>query len=147
MTDLLPTINAGLNTVATVLLIAGWVAIRRRNVETHKRLMISAFAVSVMFLACYVTYHVLRQIETGVGHTPFQHTGLVRVVYFSILIPHLILAMVNLPMILLTLYRAFRGQFEKHRRIARWTLPIWIYVSVTGVLVYMMLYHWFPPPP
>lgn len=143
--DVLPSINASLNGIAAILLALGYVAIRRKNVERHKRFMISAVVVSVLFLICYLTYHTLKQRATGMGHTPFQGTGLIRPIYFTLLISHVILATVNLPMILITLYRAFKGQFEQHRRIARWTLPIWMYVSVTGVIVYLMLYHFFNP--
>jgi uncharacterized membrane protein YozB (DUF420 family) len=145
--DVLPSINATLNGLATILLALGYKAIRRKDVELHKRCMISAVAVSVLFLACYLTYHFLKHQATGQGHTPFGGTGIIRPIYFALLISHVILAAVNLPMILITLYRAYKGQFEKHRRIARWAWPIWMYVSVTGVIVYFMLYHLFSPGP
>ncbi len=134
----LPTVNAGLNSLAGVLLTAGYVAIRSGRVSVHRACMIAAFMTSVVFLASYLTYH-LR-----VGFTPFQGQGLLRWVYFAILIPHLILAVTVVPLALYTLYRALRREFARHRRIARWTLPIWLYVSATGVLVYLMLYVWFP---
>lgn len=145
MLDVLPSINATLNGTAAVLLTLGYIAIRRKNVAVHMRLMISAVVVSALFLICYLVYHYLKHQATGKGHTPFQGTGIIRPIYFTLLISHVILAAVNLPMILITLYRAAKGQFDKHRRIARWTWPIWMYVSVTGVIVYLMLYHWFKP--
>ena len=134
----LPTVNASLNGLAGVLLTAGYIAIRSGRVSVHRACMIAAFVTSVVFLASYLTYH------ARVGMTPFQGQGLVRWVYFAILIPHVILAVAVLPLALYTLYRAVRREFARHRRIARWTLPIWLYVSVTGVLVYLMLYVWFP---
>ncbi len=137
LTDL-PTVNASLNSVATVLLVCGFIAIRRRRKALHRALMLGAFATSALFLASYLTYHFQVPV------TPFRGEGVVRVVYYAILLPHIVLAAVMLPLALLALYRALRGQFERHRRIARWTLPIWLYVSVTGVLVYLMLYVWFP---
>lgn len=136
--SVLPTVNAGLNGLAGVLLTAGYVAIRSGRVSVHRACMIAAFVTSVVFPASYLTYH------ARVGITPFQGQGLLRWVYFAILIPHLILAVTVVPLALYTLYRALRRDFTRHRRIARWTLPIWLYVSVTGVLVYLMLYVWFP---
>ncbi len=136
--SVLPTVNAGLNGLAGVLLTAGYAAIRRGRVNVHRACMIAAFVTSVLFLASYLTYHV------EVGITPFQGQGLLRWLYFAILIPHVILAAAVAPLALYTLYRALRREFARHRRIARWTLPIWLYVSVTGVLVDMMLYVWFP---
>ena len=104
----------------------------------HRACMVGACGVSALFLASYLTYHFQVPV------TPFKGQGAVRLIYFLLLVPHIILAAVQVPLVLLTLYRAIRGQFDRHRRIARWTLPIWLYVSVTGVLVYMMLYVWFP---
>jgi uncharacterized membrane protein YozB (DUF420 family) len=138
---LLPTVNATLNASAALLLIAGYRAIRRRDVETHRRFMLGAFAVSMAFLASYVFYHVTRQMHEGVGHTRFSGPAGLRPFYFALLISHLVLAMANLPMVIVTLVTALRGRYARHRRIARWTWPIWVYVSVTGVLVYVMLYH------
>lgn len=137
----LPAVNASLNGLAAVLLVTGWVFIRQKKVEAHKRCMIAAFITSALFLACYVTYHYYRVSTTGEGSTKFPGTGVWRTVYFSILIPHIILAVVMLPMILRVFYLAFRGDFVRHRWLARITLPIWVYVSVTGVLVYVMLYR------
>jgi uncharacterized membrane protein YozB (DUF420 family) len=131
----LPALNATLNGLATVLLLAGFVSIRRRRIAEHRTFMLAAFATSVLFLASYLVYHFHQPT------TPFEGQGAVRVVYFTILISHIVLAMAVPPLALLTLYRALRGRFERHRRVARWTLPIWLYVSVTGVAVYVMLYR------
>lgn len=137
--DDLPALNAILNGTCTVLLLIGYALIRQRNVAAHRAVMISAFIVSSLFLASYVTYHAMR------GSTRFTATGPVRYVYFTILISHVLLAAATLPLVLITLYRGLKSRFDKHRRIARWTFPIWLYVSVTGVIVYFMLYQWFPP--
>ena len=132
----LPTLNASLNATATVLLVVGFVFIRRKNIKAHKTCMISAAIVSLLFLISYVTYHNLH------GFTRYAGQGAIRVVYFSILIPHTILAMIAVtPLALITLWLALRGRFEKHRKVARWTLPIWLFVSVTGVIIYFMLYQ------
>lgn len=133
--DQLPALNAALNATSALLLVAGWVSIRRRAVAVHKALMLSAFAVSTVFLASYLVYHFYR------GSTPFQGHGLIRGVYFAVLISHIILAAVNLPMVVVTLTRALRQRFDAHRRLARITFPVWLYVSVTGVVVYFMLYR------
>ena len=131
----LPTLNALLNSTSAVLLVTGYFFIRRKRVAAHKACMVSAFVVSALFLASYVYYHVHH------GSTPFPGRGWVRGVYFAILIPHVILAASILPLALVTLYRAWKGDFERHRRLARWTLPLWLFVSVTGVVVYWMLYR------
>lgn len=131
----LPTLNACLNTIAAILLIRGWLLIRRREIEAHKKTMIAAFSVSALFLVSYLIYHY------NVGSVKFQGTGAIRVIYFAILLTHTILAMVAAPMVLITLYRGWKGRFDRHRAIARYTLPIWLYVSMTGVVVYLMLYH------
>lgn len=133
--DQLPALNAALNATAAVLLVAGYVAIRRQAVTVHKALMLAAFFVSMAFLTSYLFYHYHH------GSTPFKGRGLLRIFYFTILITHVVLAVVNLPLVLVTLSRALRGRFEAHRRIARITLPVWLYVSVTGVVVYLMLYR------
>jgi uncharacterized membrane protein YozB (DUF420 family) len=140
VTDL-PAVNATLNGLSAVLLTVGWIAIRNRNIRLHKTCMISAFVTSALFLACYLTYHTLRIQATGESSTKFPGTGIWRTIYFSILIPHILLAIAMLPMILRVFYLAFREDFARHKRLARWTLPIWLYVSVTGVLVYVMLYQ------
>lgn len=134
VTDL-PTLNAFLNGLAGTLLVAGLIQIKRRRIETHRRLMVSAFVVSGLFLVSYLIYHF------EVGSVPYQGTGFWRVVYFSILIPHVILAAFVLPLALVTLRRGWVRNDDAHRRIAKITLPIWLFVSVTGVLVYLMLYQ------
>jgi uncharacterized membrane protein YozB (DUF420 family) len=131
----LPAVNATLNSISTVLLVTGFVFIRRKNVPAHKACMLSAFACSVLFLATYLAHKFL------VGPTRFEGQGAIRTVYLAILLTHTILAAAVPFLAVTTLYRAFKGQFEKHRRIARITFPIWIYVSITGVIVYWMLYR------
>ena len=131
----LPTVNATLNAISTVLLTVGFLMIRRRKIVAHRNCMIAAFVVSGLFLTSYLIYHY------HAGSTPFGRDGWIRSVYFAVLIPHIILAATILPLALITLYLALRQRFTQHRRIARWTLPIWLYVSVTGIIVYWMLYH------
>ena len=131
----LPALNATLNAIAAVLLVIGYVLIRRGRRETHRRVMLAAFATSALFLVSYVIYH------ANAGSRPFTGQGPIRLVYFAILITHVILAAAILPMALITLNHALRSRFDRHLHIARWTLPIWLYVSVTGVLVYLMLYE------
>ena len=131
----LPTVNATLNTISAVFLTIGFLMIRRRKIVAHRNCMIAAFVVSGLFLTSYLIYHY------HAGSTPFEGSGWIRSVYFAVLIPHIILAATILPLALITLYFALRKRFTKHRRIARWTLPIWLYVSVTGIIVYWMLYH------
>jgi len=131
----LPTLNASLNAIAGVFLVAGFVLIRQRRIEAHRRAMLAAFATSALFLVSYVIYH------ANAGSRPYHGTGALRVIYFSILIPHVILAAAVLPLAILTLRRGLVRDDARHRRIARITLPIWLFVSVTGVLVYLMLYR------
>ena len=131
----LPTLNASLNATSAVLLVLGYRFIRRRAISAHRACMLAAFAVSIVFLVSYVVYH------AQVGSVHFPGTGFVRGVYFTILITHTILAALVPPLAVVTLYRALRGNFERHRRAARWTFPVWLYVSVTGVVVYVMLYQ------
>lgn len=131
----LPTVNAVLNAVSALFLISGYIMIRRKKVSIHRALMVAALIASVLFLSSYLYYHY------HAGSKRFPGTGWARPVYFSILISHTILAGIVPPMALITVYRALKGQFERHRRIARWTLPIWLYVSITGVIVYWMLYR------
>ena len=131
----LPTLNASLNALASVFLVAGYVMIRRRRIDAHRRCMLSALGTSALFLISYVIYH------ANAGSVPFRGTGTIRVVYFAVLIPHIILAAAILPLALVTTARGLRGDYTRHVRIARWTLPMWLYVSVTGVIVYLMLYH------
>jgi len=131
----LPAVNATLNGTAAVLLTTGYVLIRKRAIETHKKVMVAAFCVSIAFLICYLVYH------AQVGSVHYPKTGLIRVVYYTILITHTSLAVTVPVLAVITLRRAWRSDFKRHRAIARWTLPIWLYVSVTGVIVYLMLYQ------
>ncbi len=136
---ILPHVNASLNATSALLLTAGYFFIRRKRVTAHKTCMISALVVSLLFLISYLTYHY------QVGSVRFTGKGWIRPVYFSILISHTVLAAAIVPLVLITLRRALKGRFDKHVRIARWTLPVWLYVSITGVLVYWMLYHLYRP--
>mgnify|MGYP000313952273 CR=1 FL=1 len=129
----LPGVNAALNSLATVFLAAGWVAIKRRAVRVHKRLMVAAFAASALFLVSYLTYHYVH------GDTKYQGEGTLRIVYFTILISHVLLSMAVVPMALSAFYFAWKRQFVRHRKLTRIALPIWLYVSVTGVVIYFML--------
>jgi putative membrane protein len=133
----LPLVNACLNTATAFLLLAGWIQIKRGHKEAHKKIMVTAFCVSSVFLASYLIH------KFTVGPKLFPMQGWVRTLYFFILIPHTILAVLNLPFILLAVWFAATGQFEKHKKLTPWVWPIWMYVSVTGVLVYLMLYRWF----
>ena len=138
MTSYLPTVDAILNATSALLLVSGYVFIRRKNVQAHRASMLAAFATSTLFLICYLTYHYVH------GTTRFTGQGMVRGAYFALLGSHTLLAGVVVPLVLVTLYRAWKGAFVRHRRIARWTLPIWFYVSITGVAVYWVLYHLYP---
>jgi uncharacterized membrane protein YozB (DUF420 family) len=131
----LPAVNASLNALSGVLLAIGYLLIRARRIEQHRRVMIAAFATSSLFLAFYLIYH------AQVGSVSFTRQGVVRPIYFAILITHVVLAAAVLPLALVTLSRGLQARYPKHRAIARWTLPIWMYVSVTGVLVYVLLYQ------
>lgn len=133
----LPAVNASLNATSVVLLVSGYACIRQKRVTAHAICMASAFVVSTLFLISYLTYHA----HVGSKHFPGQ--GWVRPVYLTILSTHTVLAAVIVPLALMTLSRAARKQFDRHKRIARWTFPIWLYVSVTGVIIYFMLYHWY----
>jgi uncharacterized membrane protein YozB (DUF420 family) len=135
MISLLPSVNATLNALSAVLLVWGYLLIRRRQIDKHRRVMQTAFATSCLFLVCYIVYHL------QVGSVHFSKTGVIRTIYFSILGTHTVLAATVPVLAIITLRRALAARFDKHRRIARWTLPIWLYVSVTGVVVYVMLYH------
>ena len=139
----LPAVNASLNATSAVLLSFGFYFIRRKQVTAHRACMISAFVVSTVFLCCYVTYHV-HLYHLHHGPTKFMGQGLIWWIYIVILTSHSILAIMIVPMVLVTLYRALRSQFEKHKAIARWTWPLWFYVSITGVVVYWMLYQLYP---
>jgi len=131
----LPALNASLNGVATVFLAAGYVLIRRRRIAAHRVSMMAAVAASALFLISYVIYH------ANAGSKPFTGTGPIRAIYFVILLTHIVLAAAIVPMVLVTLSRALQKRFDRHAAIARWTLPIWLYVSVTGVVIYLMLYR------
>jgi putative membrane protein len=132
-------LNSILNAIAAVLLTAGFIFIRKRQVRAHRACMLSAVVVSTAFFISYITYHY------HVGDVRFQGHGIVRPIYFTILITHVILAAAIVPLVLITLWRAHSGNFSRHRRIARWTWPIWMYVSITGVVVYVMCYRMYPP--
>ena len=134
----LPTVNAVLNGTAAILLVWGYALIRRRKIAGHRRVMLSAFAVSIVFLTCYLIYHF------QVGSVKFPRPGWVRNVYWTILFTHTVLAVTVPFLAVITLSRALRERFAQHKKIARWTFPIWLYVSVTGVIVYLMLYHIYP---
>ena len=131
----LPAVNASLNALSAILLLLGYVLIRQRRIETHRKVMIAAFVTSSIFLICYVVYH------AQVGSVRFTRQGFVRPLYFVILVTHVTLAAAVVPLALITLSRGLSGRYARHRAIARWTFPIWLYVSVTGVLVYVLLYQ------
>ena len=131
----LPTLNAMLNSISGLFLVTGYVMIRQRRISAHRACMLGALTTSTVFLVSYLIYH------ANVGSVPFTGQGAIRVVYFTILITHVILAALILPLAIVTLVRALRERFDRHVRIARWTLPLWLYVSVTGVVVYLMLYR------
>ena len=139
----LPAVNATLNGIATVLITAGYIFMLRRRLDLHRKVMTAAMGVSAVFLVTYVTHKVLVH---GV-HTPFGGQGPIRTVYYAMLISHIILAMAIAYLVPRTFFFALRGSIERHRAWARWTFPIWYYVSVTGVLVYFFLYQWWPAPP
>jgi uncharacterized membrane protein YozB (DUF420 family) len=139
----LPSVNAALNASSALLLTLGYVAIRRRAVALHKTCMLSALAVSALFLACYLYYHFV--VRNG-RPTPFTGDGWIRPVYFALLLSHTALAIVVAPLALYTALQGLRGRLARHVKVARWTLPIWLYVSITGVMVYGMLYHLYPGP-
>lgn len=140
ITDLAP-VNAALNGTSAVLLVLAYVAIRGRRIELHKKLMLAAASTSAVFLACYLVYH------AHVGSVRFTGQGPVRTLYFAILITHTILAAAIVPLVLRTLYLGLRRRDAQHRRLARWSFPLWLYVSVTGVVIYVMLYRLYPPGP
>jgi len=136
--SLLPHLNALLNSTSAILLINGYRFIRLGRIKAHRNCQIAAVISSTAFLASYLTYHYFH------GTSRFLGQGIARPIYFSILISHTILAVVIVPLVMVTLVRAARGDFQRHRRIARWTLPLWLYVSITGVIVYLMLYQFYP---
>jgi uncharacterized membrane protein YozB (DUF420 family) len=134
----LPALNAILNSISAIFLATGYVFIRQKRISAHRICMVSAFVTSTLFLISYLSYHYHH------GATKFQGQGVARFVYFTILITHTVLATAIVPMVIITFARALRERFDRHRRIARWTLPLWLYVSVTGVIVYLMLYQLYP---
>lgn len=136
----LPAVNASLNALSTVFLTCGYIFIKQQKRDAHRNCMIAAFITSAIFLVCYVLHKILVR---GM-HTPFGGEGAIRTFYYAMLISHILLAMAIVPLVLITLSRALKQRWEFHKKIARWTWPIWMYVSVTGVLVYLMLYKWFP---
>ena len=133
-----PLVNAILNGVSATFLVCGFIAIKKKNAFLHKHLMISAFISSTLFFTSYLIYHFTQ------GHFKFQGDGIVRLVYFLLLIPHILLAIVMIPLIFRTFFLAFQGRFSEHRCLAKWTFPIWLYVSITGVLLYVYIYILFP---
>ncbi len=136
----LPALNATLNGISTLFIATGWILIRRGIWRGHMACMITALVSSSCFLVGYIIYH------ANVGEKSSGYTGMIAAVYFPILISHVLLAFVTLPLVVATVLPVFRRRWDRHRRIARWTMPIWLYVSVTGVFVYLMLYKWYPPP-
>ena len=132
----LPAVNATLNALSGVLLTVGYLLIRAGRIEQHRRCMLAAFVTSSLFLVCYIVYHAYA------GSRPFAGQGWVRPVYFVLLVSHIVLAAAIVPLALTTIYRGLSAQVDRHKRLARRTLPIWLYVSVTGVIVYLLLYHW-----
>ena len=131
----LPAVNATLNATSAVLLVTAWILIKRGRWIAHRNVMLAAVCTSVLFLVSYLTYH------AQVGSVRFTKQGPIRLVYFTILLTHTVLAAVIVPMVIVTLWRGLAAKYDRHRRIARWTLPLWLYVSVTGVIVYLMLYR------
>lgn len=140
----MPAVNASLNGLSALFLAAGLVFILKKNVAAHRRCMLSAFITSIVFLACYLTYHTYLAVVLHQGPTRFLEPKWFRPIYLVILLTHTILAVVIVPMVLVTLNRALRERFDQHKRIARWTWPLWMYVSVTGVVVYWLLYIRYP---
>ena len=138
--EFFPPLNASLNALSGVFLLIGYVLIRQKRIQLHKRFMLAACTSSVLFLICYVTYHTIR----GGVVTKFAGTGFWRTFYITMLTSHTILAVIILPLAILSVYNGLKMRVPQHRRVARWTFPLWMYVSVTGVLVYFFLYHWFP---
>jgi uncharacterized membrane protein YozB (DUF420 family) len=142
----LPVVNATLNGLSTVLLTLGWFHIKGGRRVAHRNCMVGAFVTSSLFLGCYVTYHYQMQKLHGRAHTSFTDPAWFRPIYLTLLATHLLGAFVILPLIFMTFHRAIKERFELHKRIARWTLPLWLYVSVTGVVIYLLLYQIFPQP-
>jgi len=140
----LPAVNGGLNALSTIFLSAGYCFIRSKNIAAHRKCMVAAFTTSTLFLACYLTYHIYIGMVLHRGPTKFADPAWFRPIYLGILLTHTVLAVVIVPMVFMTLSRAVKQRFELHRKIARWTWPLWMYVSVTGVIIYLLLYQIFP---
>lgn len=140
----LPAVNGSLNSLSAIFLTAGYVFIKRKNMNAHKNCMIAAFITSTLFLACYLTYHIYLAAVLHRGPTKFVDPAWFRPIYLTILFTHLVLAVTIVPMVFMTMSRGLRQRFDSHRKIARWTWPLWMYVSVTGVLIYFLLYQIFP---
>ena len=140
----LPAVNGSLNALSAVFLTAGYVFIRRKNIAAHRNCMIAAFVTSTLFLACYLTYHFYLGYVLHRGPTVFKDPAWFRPIYLALLLTHTLLAVIIVPLIFMTLSRAIKGKVELHRKIARWTWPLWMYVSVTGVIIYFLLYQIFP---
>ncbi len=139
-----PHINAGLNALSGLFLVTGFYFIMKRRIAEHRFCMLAASSVSALFLLCYLTHHALRTYYFGLGPTRFTGQGLIRPVYFTILTSHTILAVAIFPFVIMTLRRALKGNYESHKKLARLVFPIWLYVSVTGVIVYLLLYQFYP---
>lgn len=142
--QIFPHLNATLNGLSGVFLIFGFYFIRTKQISKHRAAMLTAFTLSGIFLACYLTHHAIRTYYFGLGPTKFTGEGIIRPIYFTILTTHTILATVITPFILIVLWRALKGKFEIHKKLARLVFPVWLYVSITGVIVYLMLYQLFP---
>jgi uncharacterized membrane protein YozB (DUF420 family) len=140
----LPVVNACLNALSTLFLTAGYLFIRRKRQDAHRNCMIAAFATSTLFLICYITYHSYIAYYLHRGPTRFLDPAWFRPIYLAILGTHTILAVVIVPMVIMSLARGLRGDFERHKRISKWTWPLWMYVSITGVVIYLLLYQIFP---
>jgi putative membrane protein len=140
LTQYFPALNASLNALSGIFLVIAYVHIRNKRIAQHRRFMLAACVTSLVFLASYVTYHYLRQGMV----TKFTGTGAMRTLYFAILVSHTILAVTIVPLAIMSVLHGHRNRVRQHRRVAKWTFPLWIYVSITGVLVYFFLYHWFP---
>lgn len=145
MLSIFPHLNAILNGTSGIFLICGFYFIMKRQISRHRFCMLSASIISTLFLISYISHHALRTYYFGLGPTKFTAEGIIRPIYFTILLSHTVLAALVAPMVIVTLWRALHGRFDAHRKIARLTFPIWLYVSVTGVAVYLILYQFYPP--
>src|SRR4029077_4798370 len=144
LVQIFPHVNAALNALSGIFLVCGLFFILRKRVHEHRLCMLAASSLSALFLICYITYHSLRTYYFGLGPTKFTGEGLVRPIYFTILTSHTFLAAVVTPFVVATLYKALKGNFDGHKRLARLVYPVWLYVSITGVIVYIFLYHLYP---